>query len=499
MKVLFAYRGAESIGVEYLSAVLKEGGHSTDLFFDYAFFDDSNVHYPKLNRLFDWVLSFKEKIRSYEPDIVALSATTNLYPWVKAAAAAAKEFSLPTVIGGVHATAAPEIVIQNDLFDFVCVGEGDYALLELINSIEANKDCSKINNIWSKKDGVVYKNQIRDLIDDLDKLPFPDKDIFYKYNCLNKKNYVIFTGRGCPFKCTFCFNHFYVKLYSGKGKYVRARSAENIVEELKMAKEKYKINFVDFRDDTFTLNKNWVLKFLSLYKQEIDLPFSCLVHANTVDALLASELKKAGCAQVEMGIESGNENLRNSLLKKGVSNEKFFQTIKILKNANIVIRGDIIFGVPEETNEQMWDSIKFLKEIKIDHISSGIFYPFPKTELADYASSIGLVNVKEILEGSGSGIRENTVLKMSNEKTVKRFATLAAFVNYLPLFILKIFIKWNFISKSALHLGMVGFIYINKLSYGRSSGRGALYFKALMLIIKKYATFDKDRIKFPMP
>ena len=179
MRILFFYRGAESFGIEYLSAVLTQAGHQTELIYDPGL--DNNFYVsPGLLKKLNVPRKLVRKARDFSPDLVAFSSITNLYPYIKDMARALKaELKMPAVIGGIHPTVLPELVLQEDCFDIVCRGEGEYALLELADRLEKGEDITDIENLWVKdSQGVIHKNEQRPLIQDLDALPFPDKDLF---------------------------------------------------------------------------------------------------------------------------------------------------------------------------------------------------------------------------------------------------------------------------------------------------------------------------------
>jgi anaerobic magnesium-protoporphyrin IX monomethyl ester cyclase len=258
VRILFFYRGAESFGIEYLSAVLTQAGHHTELIYDPGLDNNFYVSSSLLKRL-NVPKKLVRKAKDFSPDLVAFSSITNLYPYVKDMARALKaELKVPTVIGGIHPTVLPELVLQEDCFDIVCRGEGEYALLELANRLERGEDIADIENLWVKdSQGVIRENEQRPLIQDLDALPFPDKALFYR-NGAFWRNVSIMTGRGCPYHCTFCVNSFYHQMNTRRGGMVRRRSVDNVIQELTLYKQKYRPQTVNFQDDTFSVEIDWL-------------------------------------------------------------------------------------------------------------------------------------------------------------------------------------------------------------------------------------------------
>ncbi|KPK42874.1 MAG: hypothetical protein AMJ78_01005, partial [Omnitrophica WOR_2 bacterium SM23_29] len=253
MRVLFVFRNAEWLGIEYLSAVLRKAGHKTELLFDPGAGDiEYKLFFLKTQKIIR--KRFLQVARQFKPDLFCFSILTNLFPWCKETMRFLKSHfpDVPIIAGGLHPTMFPDVVIDVPEIDMICIGEGEDALLELCDSMEDGSRRKDIMNIWFKEDGKVIKNPLRPLRQNLDELPFPDKDLFYRYGCFRGRIYVM-TGRGCPYSCSYCFNHSYRQLYKDAGKYVRQRSVDNCIEELIYYKSKYKIDEIFFYDDTFTL------------------------------------------------------------------------------------------------------------------------------------------------------------------------------------------------------------------------------------------------------
>lgn len=437
MKVLFFHRNAEWLGIEYLSSILKKTGHDTRLIFDPGS-GDIEYKFKTLDRVFDLSEKMVRKAQLYNPDLIAFSCLTNLYPWVTRMARLIKQrMNVPIIVGGIHPTILPEFVIKNPDIDMLCIGEGEEALKELLASMQAGKVDYSIKNIWFKKDGGVIRNPLRPLIQNLDSLPFPDKDIFRKYRCFSARLYVM-TGRGCPYQCTYCFNSYYRKLLcNGTTSYIRRRSVENVIDELKLFKSKYNIKEVFFYDDIFTINDAWIKNFAKAYKDKIKLPFKILVHPQAVQEETMRLLKDAGCIYVDIGIESGCEGLRRKLLKRNMNNHDIVDTARILKKVGIKFCTLNIVGFPTETRQQMWETYELNDKIKPDGTIVSIFYPFPKTELADYCLENGYLakeDYQKICNGEG-GYKQDNFLKNIEVQEAKRLQILIPILTKTPHFL----------------------------------------------------------------
>ena len=306
-----------------------------------------------------------------------------------------RELSVPIIAGGPHASALPEYVLQNEHIEMVCIGEGEEAIAELVDKMEKGVPLHDTQNIWFKKDGRIIKNRLRDLIQDLDRLPFPDKAPFYEYGCFHD-NLEIVTGRGCPFRCTFCNIHFQRSLTKGKGNFVRRRSVANVIEELKTHLRRYDVRYITFHDDTFTADAEWIEEFSDLYKKEVNLPFYCFVYPTTVTRKIMAQLKSANCMQIFMGMESGDPDIRRDLLKRPMSDELILKSAAIVKQSGIRLQISAIFGFPDEKPESMWKTVALAEKVAPDLVTGYVFYPFPKTELFNYAIASGYLGDKEM-------------------------------------------------------------------------------------------------------
>ena len=466
MRILFFYRGAESFGIEYLSAVLTQAGHQTELIYDPGL--DNNFYVsPGLLKKLNVPRKLVRKARDFSPDLVAFSSITNLYPYIKDMARALKaELKMPAVIGGIHPTVLPELVLQEDCFDIVCRGEGEYALLELADRLEKGEDITDIENLWVKdSQGVIHKNEQRPLIQDLDALPFPDKDLFYR-NGAFWRNVSIMTGRGCPYRCTFCVNSFYHQMNTRRERMVRRRSVDNVIQELRLYKQKYRPRTVNFQDDTFSMDIDWLEEFADKYAAEINVPFQCNVHPMTVTREIVKALKKAGCRSVCMGIQSGNNELRKMVLKRPDTNERIIEASRLIKEEGIQLVAEYIFGLPDETPDTMWESVTLNRQIRADNTSTFVFYPFPGTALADYCVRKGLLDAETVDEiNNGFGSYHTTLLiKHPYRDFAMNMASLLPLFSKLPPFLSDGHLKKLCSRKHGLlakTLGLVGVPFMN--------------------------------------
>ena len=256
-----------------------------------------------------------DEIVSYDPNMIGLSALSDDYPLgLRIMEKVKKKFpNIPTIAGGVHATIDPAGVISENCFDMVCVGEGEYVMLDLAERCD-QKDFSKIKNLWIKsKDGTIEKNVVRPYEQNLDNFPHPDWSIypqtaFYKPYKGKVYKYGDFEmSRGCPYKCSYCINVQLQAIYKKTGEnYHREKSIKRVIEEIKLAVKEHKIEFIKFWDETFLLmSKERLEEFAELYTKEINLPYVIETTSQSITPTTAKLLKKSNCKSVSLGLETG--------------------------------------------------------------------------------------------------------------------------------------------------------------------------------------------------
>ena len=391
MKVLFIYPDVGTMlppdyqhGVGTLLAVLKKSGHTPKLIY---------VH-DELSRE-----ELIEKTSSFGPGLVAISTVSNQYHRSKMYAEWLKEkFDTPIVIGGMHATLAPEEVIKENCFDILCVGEGEGAIVELADAIENGQDISTILNLWVKKDNKVIKNEVRPLTEDLDALPFVDRETFHFDKILKAQDgkCSMLSGRGCPFGCTYCANEGIRSLYKGKGNYVRMRSVEHVLSEMREILKNYNVTKWEFNDDIFTLKRKWMEEFCELYGAEFNIPFDVNVRVETVDRQALAILKNAGCDLIRIGVESGSERVRKLLMKRNMTNAQIERVFEDAESVGLKTWSFNMVGLPGETRQDADETIRLNEKLCPDHMQVSVFNPYPGTKLYDKCIEDGLLSGRTV-------------------------------------------------------------------------------------------------------
>jgi radical SAM superfamily enzyme YgiQ (UPF0313 family) len=438
MRIVFLGIGSEQIGVELLSAVLKRAGHEVELVFNPSLFDDRfQLSVPALARLFDREAELISRAIALRPDVVAMSVLTSTYQaGLRMAAAIRAATGARVLFGGVHPSAVPEVVIAEDAVDAVCIGEGDEAFPALLERWAEGMG-EAVPNVWFKAaDGAVIRGPATGFIQDLDALPFPDKDLYADEFAVGDP-YMTITGRGCPYRCTFCFNNFWAKLPARSGvkggRYVRQRSVEHVIGELQAARRRWSLRFIDFEDDIFTVDKPWLKRFLDAYKREIKLPWMCLSHPKYVDQDIVDWMKEAGCTWVQIGIQSLDEQYKHRTMRRYEKVGDVAWALDAFRAAGIGVRGDHIFGGAGEPADAQEVARRFYVAHPPKRISTYWMTWLPGVEMTEKALADGLLSPEEharLERGLSSTFHDQGAIHDPAE--LRRFANYEALFRVLP-------------------------------------------------------------------
>jgi radical SAM superfamily enzyme YgiQ (UPF0313 family) len=378
----YSETGCYYLGPGYISSYLKKAGHQVSLI---------HLLHP-ISRG-----EFQARVLKEKPDLIAFSFFTHQFLDVKVLISWLKDLEVPIICGGVHPTVDPESVLSLDEVDMVCIGEGEQTIVELCNKLEGGEDITKIQSLWIKKDDRIVKNPVRPLVEDLDSLPFPDRSIFDYHAILRRTGKLdVIATRGCPFECSYCCNHQYKRLYPNARKYVRFRKVSEVIREIKEVNEKYPYcRFVELLDDTSCLNKRWMLEFCKEYKKLGIASFRANTRADMLDEELVAAMKDAGCERLMMGIESGNETIREKVLNRRMSNEKIISTFKLCHKYGIETVSYNIVGIPFEGLREILDTIKLNAIIRPTSMHVSILQPYPYTRIYDLCIVRGWLRGKQ--------------------------------------------------------------------------------------------------------
>jgi len=381
MKVLFIQENAlsESLGLCSLSACLKQSGHECDLL------------------LASHAKNLYGAVAAYRPDLIGFTVFTGMHKSLFSLIRELKrQFKVPVVLGGPHPTFYPhECFEECHEIDMVCRGEGEQALLGLVNALRDGTDYTNIPGLWVRKDGRVVDNSIALLNVDVDRLPLPDRSLYFKYDFIRDfplKRFI--SGYGCPYRCSYCNQPFFENEYKreynvGKSSFVRNKSVNKVIEEILQVRRTAAMTRVHFSDDLFAISRKWLREFAEKYPCEVGIPFSCNMRFDLIDEEMAALLRKANCFAVASGIESGNDFLRNKVVGKKLSNEQIIRGASLLHRRGIKVLTSNIVALPGETLENALETLRLNQKIKADYVRMNTLIPFPKTEITNYAIEHG--------------------------------------------------------------------------------------------------------------
>lgn len=334
--------------------------------------------------------------------------------------------SITSVFGGPHPTYFPDMVTERGV-DAVCVGEGEYAMLEFVQKFSRGESIHNIANWWVKDKNGIHRNPPRELVDDLDELPLPDHELFRNAIPGKVSQAIVITSRGCPYNCSYCYNHIFRKIYRGKGRMLRRRSVANVMAELRSLK-KQGYDFIRFMDDLFILSPDWVREFSENYRREIGLPFSCLVRANYVTEEIMRLLKEAGCFKVAMGVEAGDERVRNEILKRSMSQDEILSAAKIVRQSGIRLVTQNIIGIPGGSLEADWETVRLNTRCRPNYASVSLLNPFPQTGIHEYAKAHGFLEERADADIESSlGFGTTSKLRFENPDHKRQLENLQKF------------------------------------------------------------------------
>ena len=381
--------GTIHLGISYISSYLKQQGHSTRL-----------LILPSFSRR-KALRMLARTVEEYSPQAAAFTAVSTQYPFVRDLASHMKQHwpEIYLVVGGSHVSMCPGDAL-NDPFDAICIGEGELPLAELANQLSEGSRPGKIKNLWIKQDdGAFEKNPTREFLENLDILPFPDREIWTPWvHDTAISRHVVLLSRGCPFDCTYCSHHVIRKL--ARGKYVRFRSPDNILAEIKhLTKHDLKIDTIYLETETILLNKQWLMslcahlaEFNRSHHHQIEYACNLRICPQSKDETIFAALSEANVKTLQIGLETGSESLRQSILKRSYTNEEFLSTVELAKKHGIAINLFIMLGLPGETMEDHEQTISLTRKVCPNRSLISIFYPYPGTLLYDKCKSEGLLH-----------------------------------------------------------------------------------------------------------
>jgi radical SAM superfamily enzyme YgiQ (UPF0313 family) len=407
MRILFVEKQIdyEPLGLLYLSSVLRRAGHDVRL----AVASDQ-----------DPVAIAQE----WQPAVVGYSVYTGSQGYYRDLNLRIKEATdVVSVFGGPHPTYFPEYVEEPGV-DAVCVGEAEDAILDLVEAVQAGHPLTGIGNWWFKRDGGIERNPVRPLVNDMDLIAFPDRELLFEKDDFARQSGIkhFITSRGCPYDCTYCFNHALAEVYQGKGKRLRQMSVDRVIEEVQGVQERYPLQFVVFLDDLFIVYTDWLEELAEKLPSKVGLPFFCNVRANLVTPQKIDLLRRAGCASVGMGLETGDPQVRNEILKRNLSDEQIIEASRLIRDAGIQLLTTNMVGLPGGTLADDFQTLALNHKCKPAYANAFLYQPYPRTELGEYARENG--HVEGSLEDIDPSAWERSVLRFSTDEEKRQIENL---------------------------------------------------------------------------
>jgi radical SAM superfamily enzyme YgiQ (UPF0313 family) len=394
VRVLFLYNEVESLGLQYLSSALRRAGHSTGLVFDPRLFDFFRHEYNsrRLARAFSFRRQVLERIEQFRPDVVGFSVLTANAEWCLGYAREIKRRwpHVVTVAGGYHATASTRPVLESGAIDWVVRGEAEDSLVELVGSLEdargapdgngvaridtARVDRSIPNLAWLDEQGY-HENALRPYESDLDRYGHPDKELFHRLGAPFTTGHMVEWRRGCPWGCTFCSNNYYRRQYYGDRKdwmytkdFVRSQSVGHVLAELREIKARYNPRLMRVNDDDICCDEAWLAELAERMTDAERIPFKCFAIPNNINERTIVHLKRIGCQQIQMGVQSLNPEIRR-MIGRPNSDSQIARAIDLCQQHGIGLFVDQIFGLPGETEDDCRRMERFYERHPPDVVS----------------------------------------------------------------------------------------------------------------------------------
>lgn len=473
MRVLFVYPNLNTQmgfnhGLASISAVLKEAGHETTL--------------VNLNEKLPPVPTYgevAERIREWEPELVAFSTITQQYPtarelaeFLRADSESRGEALPPLVVGGIHPTLVPAEVMADGVWDYVGMGECEHALLALVESLERGEARDDLENFLCWKDGVrpaeaaaspvASEHWVHNPVGEfpeLAELPEPDYDLFETDRITQSKGgwFSLMSSRGCPYRCSYCLNHKIIDLYRedlgrgvGKLNAFRFRPADKMMSEIRGVLERFEgIDTFIFDDDLFTQNVEHALELCAAYEaSEVDVPFVVNAHVKRLDPRVAEALARAGAKILKMGIECGSQRVRSKVLQRHMTRSDILETVESAEEHGLHTSAFVMIGLPTETRDERLETVDVLAESRVGRFRCSYFFPFPGTDSWRMSIEAGQVDLDQLAKQTtftdasalDFGAEENLfIAKLGRclpwfvNARLEHFAPAAASARYRPL------------------------------------------------------------------
>lgn len=494
-KITFVYPDFENLGIQYLMSICKRHDYEVD----YVYYQVKDM-YLSIGNGKDSSSKVAQKVKRTEPQVVAFSCTTGNFRSQLSIARELKENSdLVTVFGGIHPTSVPYKVINKEEVDCVAIGEADISFLKFLDNCRYNQKDMKlppkpVKGMIFEKGGSLIGNYEEGELIDLNNLPFPEKESLPPQLKDAVSYYKIMTSRGCPYGCSYCFNSYMKKL---RGKCVfRQRSVENVIREIKRAKELYPLKYILFLDDCFTMDSEWIFEFCSRYRKEIKLPFWFLTHPLSLNRKKIYELNLAGCVSATIGVQSLSQRINKDILHRKSKKDKIKKVIKNLREFGIMVKVDHMLGIPTDTLRLQEKSILFYNQVRPDVISIYWLNFYPKTAVTEYAFKKGYLTEEDI-ENIEPEINKKGIMVQGGVKVAEEFYGIALLMSYLPLlppFVVEFLVKNKWYRALKLKRFYYPLMLIARFGISISKRRNFIDRRFVIRLINRLKVYWKEKL-----
>lgn len=394
----------EPMGIACLSAYIKKYFPHIEI----EFFD------PKIDTL--------DTIKDFCPNFVFYSIMSTQYKEnIERNRLLKKELKpFVSIFGGPHPTYFPDM-INDEGVDIICQGEGEIPIWNLLNAVFSHSDIRHINGLWVKYNNTIYKNSVGNLIEDLNELPFPDRTLFYRKSTFlrNYSKKTVLSARGCPFKCSYCYNSGLNTLFKGKGKTLRHRSPKSVVDEIVKIKSRYNLRFIVFNDDVFPgMRLKWLKEFNKHYSK-VKIPYNISIRAELVTEEIAKYLRISGCISAGMAIEYGDYEYRKKYLFRNMTNKTLINATRMLEREGIRVASPILIGLPLTDINGDLDTLKLVCKANPTYSNTSIFQPYPGLPLTDLCHKHNLINESYLNKSHNDFYTSANIRNIDYEKIIK--------------------------------------------------------------------------------
>ncbi len=420
---LLSLYDVENTAVRQLAHYLRGEGHSAvEVYF--KDWKNNAIDWPDEDEV-DALLAFLRR-EGVQAVGISLRASAYLRVCLHLTSAIREALRIPVIWGGIHPTLNPEATVP--LTDYLIVGEGELALVELLNRLEAGAPTSDVANVWTFQEGVLHRNPLRPLVGDLTRVTqrdflHPDKvwlsegKEIRRDPLLDDPAYLIFASRGCVFRCSFCYHSTLREVFEHKGAYYRYRPVEDVLDELKQARKIFpNLKRVRFDDEVFVPDRKWVREFSRRYAREIGLPFECFIEPRLVDEERMTLLREAGLESVHMGIQAA-DRVSTDLYDRPSNEEHLIWAAELFHRLGIVPRYLIIVDDPMSTagdrHQLLSMLLSFPRPFDVYLFSLTVF---PGTTLEKKLLESGVVDASQV-EGAATKTFEQYRVDLSWERS----------------------------------------------------------------------------------